>query len=54
MFDAHAFNPSPVDQPLIGLDALRHLLHVVFSSALYRSGRDQEGWIELNRYRGRA
>jgi hypothetical protein len=34
MFDPSAFQPSSVEQPLIGLDALRHLLRVVFSSPL--------------------
>jgi hypothetical protein len=43
MSDPNAFQPSSVEQPLIGLDALRDLLRVVFSSPLHQSRRDQEG-----------
>ena len=43
MSDPNAFQPSSVEQPLIGLDALRHLLRVVFSSPLHLSRRDQKG-----------
>jgi hypothetical protein len=42
MSDPNAFQSSSVEQPLIGLDALRHLLRVVFSSPLHQSRRDQE------------
>jgi hypothetical protein len=41
MFEPHAFDPSPVALPLIGLDALRDLLRIVFSSGLRLSERDQ-------------
>jgi hypothetical protein len=41
MSDPNAFQPSSVEQPLIGLDALRHLLRVVFSSPLHQSRRDR-------------
>src|SRR5215469_3496538 len=43
MFDPGAFQPTSVEQPLIGLDALRHLVRVVFSSPLHQSRRDQKG-----------
>ena len=43
MFDPGAFQPTSVEHPLIGLDALRHLLRVVFSSPLHQSRRDQKG-----------
>jgi hypothetical protein len=45
MFEPHAFDPSPVALPLIGLDALRDLLRIVFSSGLREFGRDQEGGL---------
>jgi hypothetical protein len=43
MFDPDAFHPSPVELPLIGLEALRHLLRVFSSSPLHPSRSGQEG-----------
>jgi hypothetical protein len=43
MFDPDAFQASPVQLPLIGLEALRHLLRIFSSSPLRPSGSWQEG-----------
>ncbi len=43
MFDPNAFQPSPVELPLIGLEALRHLLRVFSSSPLRPLRSGQEG-----------
>ena len=40
MFDPDAFRHSPVDHPLISIDALRHLLRVFSSSPLSRRGQE--------------
>ena len=43
MFDSDAFQPAPVELPLISLDALRHLLRVFSSSAFGPLREGQEG-----------
>src|SRR5262249_52344243 len=50
MSDPNAFQPSSVEQPLIGLDALRHLLRVIFSHVSISRGesRREDVMIQLH------